>query len=205
MAHETVNEARKLLADTTATWVDRRDAANALLDLARHATTALQAHQDDADTDVSLAVTSALKRLHAPSELLEPMSMGELVMACAKPGSREVTKDRQGYTVEVTLKNDRRQTVYVHEHLRDDKVKLVRVYTLCGSPRDNVFRGALEANGKLVQSAIAIIDHEGAEQFALIQCFLDGHITKTEMHASIKEVAFYGDWLEGKITGLDEL
>ena len=205
MAYKTVDEARSVLADTTATWVDRRDAADTLLSLARQATAALQTHRDDSDRDVSLAVQSALKRLDAPSELLEPMSMGELVMASAKPGSREVSKDDQGYKVEVTLKNKRTQTVFVQEHQRTEKVKIVRVYTLCGPPKDEACRGALEANAKLVQSAVARIDHEGTKQFALIQCFLDGYITKTEMHASIKEVAFYGDWLEGKMTGLDKL
>jgi len=211
MADHTFESAKKTLDDTGKTWVDRRDAAAALGEMAQRALDALREHHADDDTDVRMEVQKILKDFeHTPAQpakqkMFPEASLSELVMACEKPGEREIVEEGERFRVLMTLKGDRKQTVYVEPFTRKDGIRLVRVFTFCGQPDEQAFRWALEANMKLVQSAVGLTQHEGQEQFALLRCFLDGEISKPEMHAAIKEIGIYGDWIERKMTGMDDL
>lgn len=199
------------LNDTSKSWVDRRDAADALRDVALSAIRGLQGQVTASDTDVRLAVERNLEALNAPADAApptsandEPRSLKDLVMACAKPGRREVSEDGDDFKVQVTLKNGRSQTVYVTRFLRKDGIKLIRVYSYCGEPDDDAYIWSLRANGKLVQSAVALMKRDDAEQLVLTRTFLQGEMTKPELHTAIKEIAHYSDWLEHKLTGKDD-
>jgi len=210
MPEQTLEGACKVLANEKATWVDRRDAAVFLGKIAKQALTTLYNQRDDKDTDVRMAVQKVLEEVdeshpaHAVSAA-PALSLKDLVMACAKPGEREIISEGDRFRVVMTLRDNRKQTVYVQPHKRKDGIRLVRVFTFCGHPAEDAYRWALEANMKLVQSAVGLAQHDGEEQFALLRCFLDGEITKPEMHAAIKEIGIYGDWIEQKMSGLDEL
>jgi len=204
-----IEDAIATLEDESKTWVDRRDAVDALAKTITDAEQALQSQAETKDPDVRMAVARALEKLDRPTPAgkfgQDIESLDDVVYACAKPGEREVVADGDGFRVDVTLKSGRNQTVRVERHQRNDGIKVVRVYSPCGGAEPDAYDWCLKANLKLVQSSVGLIEGNGNRQFVLLRTFLDGEITKPEMHAAIKEIAHYADWLENKITGKDDL
>lgn len=228
-----MREKAAALADTRAGWVTRRDAAEWLGEAAVQAIAALREHTAEEDKDVRAAVERAIERVNqamagAPVEPLgyrtwKPQggedragtdrdgaprtryTLEELAQACVKPKVREVTEDKSGYRVHVRLKSGRSQTVYISPFTRRDGVELVRVYTRCGKPMQNAFGWALRANMKIAQGALAIAKEQGEEELVLTNTYILDEVSPREIKASVKEVAFYGDWVESKLSALDEL
>ena len=199
------------LRDESESWVSRRDAVEELRQGVLTSIRALQSQAETKDTDVKMAVHAALNELSAPQAAAaapaepEPKSMEELVRACEKTGRRDVYEEGDGFRIEVSLKKTgRKQQVYVTNYKRKDGIKLIRVCSYCGKADTDTYIWALRANAKLVASATALIDNEGAEHLALTRVFLDGEVTKPEMHTAIKEIAHYADWLESKISDKDD-
>ena len=206
---EQINEAAKQLANTQAGWVTRRDGAEFLGKVAAAALGVLNENRDEMDVDVRRVIDAALEEARAglagvKPKASGPVPLGDLVKACEKPGRREVRPDGDGYVIEVKLKEGRHQTVYVSHAERKDGIELIRVFTYCGKYAEEAMQWALRANTKLAQGALALTDADGEERFALVNCFLAGEVTTTEFKASVKEIAFYGDWVEKKLTGLDD-
>lgn len=205
--YEDIDKAAGELRNQEAGWVTRRDAAETLGQAAARALTALEAHKEDPDRDVQGAVQKELGKAGGALAGVKPeggYTLEELVRACEKPGKRTVKPEGDGFVVEVKLKGDRRQLVNVQPYERRDGAKLIRVFTYCGKPSDDALHWALRANMKLNQGAFALADMEGEEQFVLMNCYLEGEATPREIKASIKELSFYGDWIEQKLSGLDD-
>lgn len=200
----------RTLADTGAGWVYRRDAAETLGKLTSRAVEALKAHADDKDRDVSDEVKRALGNAAASLEGIEPIAQSrahtleELVKGLEKRGSRAVSPDGDGYEVKVELREGRSQVLHIERYERSDGVKCVRVFTHCGPASERTIEWALRNNMSMVQCAVATIEEKDELRLIIVNSFLDGHITPGEMKACIKEIAFYGDWMEKKLTGLDE-
>ncbi len=201
------------LRNTNAGWVSRRDAADDLGRIAAYALVALREHQDEMDTDVRRSIDKALAQASAALAGIKPeisksprlYTLEELVRACQKEGSREISPYGDGYVVEVTLHSGRKQRVYVEPFTRKDGLKLVRVYTYCGAYTPETAGWALRANMKMAQGALAVTTHEEQECFVLTNCYLSGEVTPAELKTSVKEIAFYGDWMEEKLEGGDTL
>ena len=132
------------------------------------------------------------------------LTLEDLAKACAKEGVRTVEPDSEGFVVRVALKEGRHQAVHLREFKRADGVKLVQVYTVCGKADEASYAWALRANMKLIQGAVALAKQGDDERFVLTMTFLAGEVTKPEIKAAIKEAAYYGDWIEQKVTGQDE-
>jgi len=207
---DAIDKAIKQLADTKAPWVHRRDAAVYLGEAGKRAVGALNAHKADSDKDVQAAIQKALR--HAAGGLagiqpeVEPASypIKELAEACEKPGQRSVKQEGDGYVVEVQLTKDRHQQVYLMPYARKDGAKLVRVFTYCGKPREDATSWALRANMKIPKGALALTEEQGEEHFVLVHCLPADKITPREVKIAVKAIAAYGDWIESKMTGLDE-
>lgn len=202
-----IEKAATELADERAGWVTRRDAADALGRAAEKAIRALQARRHEKDIDVKTAVDRALGRVSA-ALAGEPAKGGytleELAQACAKPGKRIVTAEDEGYTVEVMLSNDRRQRVRVEETERE-RGRLVVISTRCGKATPDALSWALRANVSLTLGALALVEEDGEERFLIRNCYIAREATPLEVKASVKEVAFYGDWIERKLAGSEDL
>lgn len=207
---EEIDDAMRRLADTKAGWVTRRDSADLLGRAALKALGALQQFSDEMDVDVKRAVDEALGRAAGvlkgvtPITTPTPYSLEELVRACEKAGSRTVEKDEDGYVIRVRTDDNRAQAVHVRSFKRSDGIDLIQVYTVCGKSDANAYEWALRANMKLIQGAIALAKQGNEERFVLTACFLASEITKAEIKAAVKEVARYGDWIESKLSGMDE-
>lgn len=206
----TVQQAIKVLADTKAGWVHRRDAADALGKAAAAAAAALREHAKDPDTDVRAAAARALETAKARLAGVMPKpeggySLERLARACEKTGKRTVREDKDGYAIEVALKEGRHQVVYLRPFESSDGRKLLRLYSFCSRGLDDaVTARALRTNAKLGLCALAIVPAEDGERLALVRCFLQSDATPEDIRAALKEITLYGDWLEQKLTGLDE-
>jgi len=206
--YEELQKTARELGNREAGWVTRRDAAEVLGKVARQALAALDAHRADDDVDVRIAVERALGDVNAPppSEMTDrTYGLRELAQGCAKEGCRVVAPHGAGFAIHVRIDDTRSQTVYVLPHQRRDGTSLVRVYSPCGEPADEVLRWAMRSNAKLVHCAFAVERIEEKEEVVLVNNFVHGKATPATVKASVKEIAFYADWLEKKLTGLDEL
>ena len=202
------------LRNEGAGWVTRRDAAEGLGRLAAHSAEVLREHASDSDRDVRTAVRTALGWIAAEIRGIKPVprsrsyTLEELAQGCERKGRRELAAHGDGYTVKVKGKDDREQVVYIMPAKRNDGEDLVRVYTRCGPANEDQLRWALESNLSLSHGAFALSDafaDGGGVEFVIINVFIASEATPEEVKASVKEMAFYGDWLEQKLTGQDAL
>jgi len=208
---EEITKEVEVLSDSKAGWVNRRDAAEYLGEAAERALNALQAHHADPDVDVRPSIEKALARaaggLRGVKFAVSPSAytLQDLANACSKPGERGVKPHGDGYEIEVIIKTGRRQKVYVLPHTRKDGTKLVRVFTRCGKPKAESLEWALQINMQLTHGALAL-HGEGEEKcLVLVDAYPMHEATPEMIKASVKETAFYGDWIESKLTGMDEL
>ncbi len=208
--YEAIDAAVDELADTSGIWVHRRDGAEYLGRAAAKALKALHDFRNEKDTDVRVAVDEALGIARAGLEGIAPVpeskkkyTLEELVQACQKPGKRRVKKAGAAFAVEVVLKNGRKQTVTLSASRRNDGVELIHVFTPCGPVTDDARVWALKTNAKMTQGALAVQDHEGEEKLVLMNCYYLEECSPREILLGLKEIAFYGDWIEEKLTGLD--
>ena len=207
---EEIDGAIEKVKDTKAGWVTRRDAVELLGKAAAKALDALQDASEEMDVDVRRSVDDMLGRaaaaLHGVKPKFEqsPPTLEELAKACAKEGVRTVERDEEGYVVRVTKKDGRHQSVHLREFKRADNVKLIQVYTVCGRADEKSYARALRANMKLIQGAVALAKQGEDERFVLTMCFMASEVTQAEIKAAVKEAAYYGDWIEQKVSGQDE-
>lgn len=208
---ETIDGAAENLRNRDAGWVTRRDGADLLGKVAIRALGALHEASDEQDVDVRRAVDQALGQAAAALEGVKPrpversFTLEELVRASEKAGERTLTMVNENeYLMEVSQKNGRKQAVHIRKFQRKDGVDLIQVYTICGKADPSAYAWALRANMKLVQGAIALTENGDEEQFVLTTSFIAEHVTRWEMKAAIKETAYYGDWMESKLSQQDE-
>jgi hypothetical protein len=207
-ADMSIEKAKETLRDSGAGWVNRRDAVVELAETAGRAMGVLAEFADDQDTDVRMAVTRALddlkKSAAPPVDSKSYPSLSDMAHSLEKRGTRTVTQQGERFAVETQLDSGRKQTVYLQPYQRRDGAKLLRVFTYCGAPTEDAYPWALRANMKLTQSALALHKLDGEEIFVVTRTFLDGEASPRELKATVKEIAFYGDYIEKRLTGLDD-
>lgn len=206
----------KTLDDTSAGWVTRRDAVEALGLAAKKSLAALKAHANEKDVDVRAAVVRALADVGAsgggappsagaPPKPVKatPPTMKELAQACAKKGKRGIKPEGDGFIVRVQLKDDRVQYVQIARHKRGDGRELIRVSTECGGADAESIAWAIRSNGQFVYCAFCVEERGGKEHLTIVSNFDPNLVTPVMVKDAVKEIAFYGDWLEQKLTGED--
>jgi len=190
-------------------WVVRRDAAEALGKIAAESVTALAGHLKDKDMDVLIAVEACLEPLHVLLQTRDKQrkhySLRDLAQACQKQGERDVETHETGYAVTVTLPNKRRQRVYIMRYKSKDGRDMVRIFTMCGKANKDYEHLALQLNRKFSHAAFAVQKWKDADFLILVNNILRQEATPDMVKRCIKEMAYYGDWLEEKIEGTDEL
>ena len=207
---EEIERLTKELRDTDAGWVNRRDAAENLGKMAVDAVEALRAQTDDPDVDIKDAVRRAAGWASSALQGIKPFAerseypLDDLVKGLAKEGSRSVSARGKGYEVKVELDDGRSQIVNIVPIKPENRPEAIRVSTRCGAPtKDAYYTWALKMNMSTVQCAIALTEEDGKEMFVMANTFLGSHVTPDEIKASVKEIAFYGDWIEKRMTGGD--
>ncbi|MFA6242617.1 MAG: hypothetical protein WC655_16890 [Candidatus Hydrogenedentales bacterium] len=207
---EDIDGAAEQVRDKRVGWVNRRDAAELLGRAAMRALAPLHELREEMDVDVRRSIDDALGRAAAvlngvvPRDAAGPVPLEELVRACEKAGEREVTADGDGFAVKIQLKSGRSQHVHVKQLNRKDGIKLYQVFSVCGKADEKMYGWALHANTKMAQAAIALTGQGDEERFVLVNCFLVEEVSRNEMKASIKEVAYLADWMEQRLGSSDE-
>ena len=206
----------KSLEDTSGGWVTRRDAAVALGEYAKRALAVLNAHVNEKDVDVRKGVEDALQaagasaappsggRVAARPARPAPPTMKELAQACIRKGKRAVKPDGDGFLVRVQTRDRRTQDVRIDRHKRPDTREMIRVSTDCGQADEDAIAWAIRSNSKFMYCAFCVEEREGADHITIVSNF-DPDIVAPEMvKNAVKEIAYYGDWLEKKLTGEDK-
>ena len=207
-ATENLEKAISTLKNPAAGWATRKETAHHLGDWAVAVIEALRGLKDDADQDVRNAVRAALKRLpllRAGGEPTTPRAytLEELAAHFAKPGRRTVQPHGDGFQIEVHIDAERAQDVFVRPHEKDDGTQMIRVYTICGKPDASTAAWALRANGELIGCGFAVENHERFEHLILVENFHRENATPGEVLAAVKQIAYYGDWLERRLSSQD--
>lgn len=204
-----ISELIKTLDNSENGWVVRRDAAEALGKIAFESVTALTNHLKDKDMDVLIAVEACLEPLHVLLQTRDKTrkhySLKDLAMGCDKTGERDVKTHETGYMVNVTLPNKRHQCVYIMRYKSQDGRDMVRIFTMCGKANKDYEHLALQLNRKFSHAAFAIQKWNEEDYLILIKNILRNEVTPDMVKRCVKEMAYYGDWLEEKIEGTDEL
>lgn len=201
-----MESAASKLANTRAGWVTRRDAAELLGQSAEYAVRKLLQRRQESDVDVKAAVERALGRVRAASDGVPPKAgytLEELAQACAKEGQRTVRAEGDGYVVEVEVRSGRRQRVSLRT-VDKGRGPLVSLTTECGACTPEALRWALRANADLTFGALALDKEGDEERLVLRAAYLAGEATPAEVKAAVKELAFYGDWIEQKLMGSED-
>jgi len=206
---QSVDDYAGTLNNTEETWVNRRDAAEGLGKIAVKCRAALDAHQEDADTDVRAMIAKQLAELGGESAApaaahKSRFTLEELAQACARPGARAVEPHNDGFLVTVKTDESRTQKVYVMPFKRRDGKALIRVYSICGEATAKTVNWVLRANGKLIHCAYATVQEDGKDLLILVNNFRFDRATPNGVKSAVKEIAFYADWLEGKLSTGDE-
>ena len=201
----------KMLADRDGGWVNRRDAADGLGRVAQSAIEGLKAHEKDSDQDVSAAIKSSLQALrHAVDGVDLSAAPGGLptlekcLKALEKPGRRDLEELENGYSMKVTTKDGRSQSVLIEETQSNTKMNIVRVSTPCAKADPASYEWALKNNTSMSHCALGVEERGGELMLILTNNLLADSLSFAELKLSVKEVAFYGDWIEEKLSGDDK-
>jgi hypothetical protein len=193
------------LSDQDAGWVIRRDAAEKLGQIAEKSITSLLSHRNDSDQDVQKEITDALKHLKDLTQNADVIksshtpSLEKLVTALKKTGSREIVAVDAGFDITVTFKEGRSQKVHVSSNKSPSGNDLVQVTSICGEATEKVHTWALRSNTQFSHCALAIKTIESIPTLIMINSFLAEELSLRQLKASVKEIAYYGDWVESKL------
>ena len=199
-----------VLADSEAGWVDRRDAAVELGQGAVEAVRGLKTHEKDSDRDVQESIKQSLRdvgRATAGIDLDAPSggmpSLEKLVEALEKEGSRDVAKSGDAFEITVATDNGRSQKVRVEATQSNTRRDIIRVTTLCAKAEEKTHVWALTNNSHMSHCSLAIENRDGEPWLILVNSLFAETVSFAELKLTVKEVAFYGDWVEDKLTGED--
>ena len=195
------------LSSREGTWVARRDAADFLGKVAMRARDGLARFAQDPDTDVRAAVARALGdaawRDSGRDSQSAQLTLEELVRAVEREGKRAARPIDGGFEITATLKTGRTQKVFVTRGTSEAGAETIRVRSRCGLADPQAMAWALRANGRLPHCSIAIVEDGGQQWFEIGHSLRTQKATPDELRACIKEVAFYGDWAEARLSKQD--
>lgn len=206
---KSIQELVQEINDKNSGWATRRNAAESLGKYAHHLISTLIDHLQDEDMDVQMEVERTLHPLHVLLEnqgkSQKPYTLRELALACEKHGQRTVDTYKNGFVVTVKLDEGRSHRVYIMPNKSTESKKVIRLFTLCGEVSPEVLSWALKANTKLTHGAFSILKFDNEEQLVIINNILKENATPNIIKRGVKEMAFYGDWLEEKLSDRDIL
>ncbi len=204
-----IKEMVRVLKDLNAGGVARRDAAGALGKIVLESVSALSSHVKDKDMDVQVVVEKCMDQLHGLLETCEKnqnnYTLRALVEACEKKGEREVEEYENGYRITASLPNGRSQRLYVMRCKSNSGRDVVRILTMCGKSNKDYEHWALNLNRKLSYATFALQKWNNSEYIALVNNLTQQEATPAKVKRCVKEMAQYGDWIEEKMQGTDEL
>ena len=204
-----MQEQLQILKNRDAGWVARRDAAETLGKMAHRLVATLLEHQQDPDMDVQMEVERRLEPLHVllntRGKKRRQYTLRDLAFACEKHGQRSVETYKAGFVVTVKTNGNRSHRVYIMPHKLRQGKNIIRLFTLCAEATQEKLGWVLRANTKLSHGAFALLTFNDEEYLAIMNNILKDEATPDMVKRGVKEMAFYGDWLEEKLNTMDSL
>src|SRR5690606_32607169 len=103
-----------------------------------------------------------------------------------------------GFVVRVQCRDGRTQDVLIAPHQRSDGRELIRVSTQCGEADADTIAWAIRSNAELMYCAFSVVSKGDEERLIIVNNFNPDEVTPTMVKDAVKEIAYYGDWLESK-------
>ncbi|MCX5758810.1 MAG: hypothetical protein NTU83_09965 [Candidatus Hydrogenedentes bacterium] len=198
---EGIERAAQVLADAKAGWVNRRDAAVFLGETANDSLAALVLYRNDMDQDVKNAVAKSVAKVCLCVEVEHTLE--EMAQTCSELPEVAVKMHAQGFVADVRLANGHAHRVFVSRYLAENHPPAIRVFSICGRPTPQSIPWALRMNMQLSHGALAITGEGNEEQFALVDYYLASQVSPLEVAVSVRELGFYGDWIETRLKELE--
>jgi hypothetical protein len=200
-------ELLQILKNRESGWVARRDAAENIGKHANRLVASLLEHQQDPDMDVQMEVVRQIKPLHVllntGGKSRKSFTLRDLAFVCEKHGQRTVETYKNGFVITVKLDGGRSHRVYLMPHKVNEGKGMIRLFTLCGEASPEKFAWVLRANTKLSHGAFSLLTFNKQEYLVIMKNLLKEEATPEIVKRGVKEMAFYGDWLEEKIKAMD--
>lgn len=198
------------LADKDIGWVNRRDAAMDLGTVGVEAVRTLKAYTEDTDRDVQRSIKQSLGDIAKAVQGFDPIDLSEglpslkrLVEALERKGARDITNADTPYEITVATKDGRSQKVHIEATKSNTDRGIIRVSTRCGEATEETHVWALTNNAHMSHCALAIESIDGESALVLVNNLLADTVSFQELKLTVKEVAFYGDWVEEKLSKED--
>lgn len=107
------------------------------------------------------------------------------------------------FRVELTLKNQRTQTVFVENSDHGAGDRLLLIYSVCCEATPGFYEEALRLNAVVHHGGLAIRDIEGRPYFVMIDTYPRGTVSGEEIRRSVLEIGTHADDVERLLTGKD--
>lgn len=108
-----------------------------------------------------------------------------------------------GFRVQLTLRDERSQTVYIEnsEHAAGDR--LLMIYSICCEARADFYEGALRLNSQMHHGGISIRDIGGQPYFVMVDTYPRATVSGEDIRRSVIELGSRADSVEKLLTGKD--
>jgi serine/threonine-protein kinase len=111
--------------------------------------------------------------------------------------------DDDGFRVQLTLRDERTQTVYIEnsEHSAGDR--LLMIFSICCEARPDFYEDALRLNAMMHHGGISIRDIGGQPYFVMVDTYPRGTVSGEDIRRSVIELGSRADSVEKLLTGKD--
>ncbi|MFQ5733753.1 MAG: protein kinase [Planctomycetaceae bacterium] len=116
-----------------------------------------------------------------------------------------VTWSRAGkrYEIQLTLPDNRRQTLYVEPSEHVGSERLLLIYSICCPATSEFYEEALRINSDMPHGGLAIRDINGTPHFVMVDTYPRATVDAEEVRRSVLEIAVRADEVERRLTGGD--
>ncbi|MEW4487588.1 protein kinase [Thalassoglobus sp. JC818] len=129
----------------------------------------------------------------------------ESLMHEAFDHTRHVSWVRRGeqYQIDVSLPDERKQTVFVTHSNHRYHERLLQIYSVCCPAEPHYFSAALRLNSRISHGALALRDVDDQEYFVITCSYPRSTVDGEEIQKSVLEIASHADAVELLLTGKD--
>lgn len=140
----------------------------------------------------------------APSAEPQTADLESRLRAACRLLGAPLESSRNGWTAQLSTKNDRQQRIHMMETIGDNHDSLVSFLSICGPAEPKNAMSLLECNSRLKTCAFAIRKINGNSMFVVTANYPVDVLTAREMARTINEIVAYADRVEAQIgTGTD--
>ncbi len=112
-------------------------------------------------------------------------------------------EDGRRFRVQVKLRDQRTQTVYIENSEHGAGDRLLMIYSVCCEANPNFYEEALRLNSLVHHGGLSIRDIDGRPCFVMIDTYPRATVNGEEIRRSVLEVGAHADYVEKLLTGRD--